>query len=228
MTYQQPTPPPYPQGPYPPQYPMQPVPPKKSNALKIILLILAGIVVLCGIGGVLGGKSTKSAQSHPTSAPAPVGDAPAPGAPAPPTAAPAPTTEKPAAPGLNTPVRDGKFEFIVTNIQTGISDVGTNPYLRKTAQGAYTIVSLTVRNIGKSPYGFSPSNQYVFDPQNRKFSNDAAAAMNLQSDTSLYANINPGNSITAQVVFDLPADSVPDHIVLHDSMFSGGATVSLR
>jgi hypothetical protein len=30
------------------------------------------------------------------------------------------------------------------------------------------------------------------------------------------------------VVFDLPADAIPDRIVLHDSMFSGGATVSLR
>ncbi|MGW4350752.1 DUF4352 domain-containing protein [Nocardia sp. NPDC004582] len=226
MTYQQPTPPPYPQGPYQPQYPMQPVPPKKSNTLKIILLILAGIVVLCGVGSALGGKSTKSAESPATSTPgAPVAAAGAPGnAPA----APAPTTEKPPAPGLNTPVRDGKFEFTVTEIQTGIKTVGDNPYLRKTAQGSYTIISLTVRNIGKVPYGFSPSNQDVYDAQKRKFSNDAAAAINLQSDTSLYAEINPGNSITAQVVYDLPTDSILDHIVLHDSMFSGGATVSLR
>ncbi|WP_040863333.1 DUF4352 domain-containing protein [Nocardia niigatensis] len=205
---------------------MAPTPPKKSNALKIILLIIAGIVALCGIGGVLGGKDTKTAQPPSTSAtrsPGPAGNAPAPAA-----GAPAPTTEKPPAPGLNTPVRDGKFEFTVTDIQTGIKEVGTNPYLRKTAQGSYTIISLTVRNIGKVPYGFSPSDQDVYDAQNRKFSNDAAAAMNLQSDTSLYANLNPGNSITAQVVYDLPADSTPDHIVLHDSMFSGGATVSLR
>ncbi|WP_433666914.1 DUF4352 domain-containing protein [Nocardia sp. CA-136227] len=218
-------PPQYP-GQFPPRYPTQP-PPKKPNTLKIILLILAGIVILCGIGSALGGKSTKSAESPATSTPgAPV--APAAGAPGNAPAAPAPTTEKPPAPGLNTPVRDGKFEFTVTEIQTGIKTVGDNPYLRKTAQGSYTIVSLTVRNIGKVPYGFSPSNQDVYDAQNRKFSNDAAAAINLQSDTSLYAEINPGNSITAQVVYDLPADSTPDHIVLHDSMFSGGATVSLR
>ncbi|MEV6098977.1 DUF4352 domain-containing protein [Nocardia sp. NPDC051981] len=212
---------------------MAPVPPKKSNALKIILLIIAGIVALCGVGGVLGGKNTKTAQpvsTSATSSPTPAGNAPAPAgnAPAPAAGTPAPTTEKPPAPGLNTPVRDGKFEFVVTDIQTGIKQVGTNPYLRKTAQGSYTIISLTVRNIGKVPYGFSPSDQDVYDAQNRKFSNDAAAAMNLQSDTSLYANLNPGNSITAQVVYDLPADSTPDHIVLHDSMFSGGATVSLR
>jgi hypothetical protein len=89
-------------------------------------------------------------------------------------------------------------------------------------------VSITVRNTSKAPHGFSPGDQYVFDTQNRRFGNDAVAAINLQPDTSLYADINPGNSVSAQVVFDLPADALPDHIVLHDSMFSGGATVSLR
>ncbi|MFD7846585.1 DUF4352 domain-containing protein [Nocardia sp. NPDC059764] len=243
MTYQPPQPPPDPTAghhrttPYPPmtpqyatgglpprypgQFPPQQPAPKKSNTLTIILLVLAGIVVLCGVGGALTGKDTKSAQPPAT----PAADTPAAGAPG---NAPAATTEKPPAPGLNTPVRDGKFEFTVTEIQSGIRTVGDNPYLRKTAQGSYTIISMTVRNIGKVPYGFSPSNQDVYDAQNRKFSNDAAAAINLQSDTSLYAEINPGNSITAQVVYDLPADSVPDRIVVHDSLFSGGATVSLR
>ncbi|MFJ4657948.1 DUF4352 domain-containing protein [Nocardia sp. NPDC088792] len=221
MTYQPPQQP-CPQGYYPPHYPMRPAPPpRKSNTLKIILLIIAGLVLLCGIGGVLGGKSNKSASTPSPTTNTPVGAAPAPGGSA-------ATTEKPPAPGLNTPVRDGKFEFTVTDIQTGIKQVGTNPYLEKTAQGAYTIVSLTVRNIVNVPYAFSPGNQYVYDAQNRKFTNDPAAAINLQADTSLYANINPGNAITAQVVFDLPADSTPDHIVLHDSMFSGGTTVSLR
>jgi len=73
----------------------------------------------------------------------------------------------------------------------------------------------------------------VYDAQNRKFSSDDSAGISLQADsgtpdTSIYADINPGNTVTAQVVFDLPADAVADHIVLHDSMFSGGATVSLR
>ncbi|WP_341353356.1 MULTISPECIES: hypothetical protein [Rhodococcus] len=30
------------------------------------------------------------------------------------------------------------------------------------------------------------------------------------------------------VVFDMPVDAVPASIELHDSMFSGGVTVSLR
>jgi hypothetical protein len=208
-----------------PPYPIPPAPKKKLGPGMIILLVIGGIVVLCGGLGVLAGNSSKATHASPsasahTSAAVELQSA----APLPPAApAPAPTT-----PGLNTPVRDGKFEFVVTDVQSGVQTVGTNPYLRKTAQGAYTIVSITVRNTSKAPHGFSPGDQYVFDTQNRRFGNDAVAAINLQPDTSLYADINPGNSVSAQVVFDLPADALPDHIVLHDSMFSGGATVSLR
>ncbi|WP_063065090.1 DUF4352 domain-containing protein [Nocardia violaceofusca] len=207
MTYQ---PGPHPQ--IPPQYVIQQ---KKSKLPKALLIVVVGIVLLCGVGGCiagLGGKDSAGSK-HSTTA----GDS-----------ASAPEAAKPPPPGINTPVRDGKFEFTVTDVQTGVKEVGDNPYLRRTAQGAYTIVTMTVLNTSKVPYGFSPGNQDLYDTQDRKFSNDTAAAINLQADTSMYANINPGNTITAKVVFDLPADSQPDRIVLHDSMFSGGATVSLR
>ncbi|WP_433714878.1 DUF4352 domain-containing protein [Nocardia sp. CA-084685] len=186
----------------------------------ILLLIIGGIILLCGVGAVAG-TASKKAQPTPAAIAATNGGNTS-------EAKPIATTSVPPAPRLNTPVRDGKFEFVVTDVQSGMKTLGTNPYLQKTAQGSYTIVSLTVRNTSKVPYGFSPSDQYVFDAQNRKFGNDGTAAINLQADTSLYADINPGNSITAQMVFDLPADTEPDHIVLHDSMFSGGVTVSLR
>ncbi|NKY44284.1 DUF4352 domain-containing protein [Nocardia cerradoensis] len=207
MTYQ---PGPYPQ--VPPQYVVQQ---KKSKLPKALLIVVVGIVLLCGVGGCLAGISGKDSAGSQHGTTTAAGNAAGPATKAPP-------------PGINTPVRDGKFEFVVTDVQTGIKEVGDNPYLHRTAQGAYTIVTMTVLNTSKVPYGFSPGNQDLYDTQDRKFSNDTAAAINLEADTSMYANINPGNTITAKVVFDLPADSQPDRIVLHDSMFSGGATVSLR
>ncbi|MFI7004031.1 DUF4352 domain-containing protein [Nocardia sp. NPDC050175] len=196
-------------------------PKKKSSGGKIVLIVVAAIIGLCGLGAVIaavnGGDDKKSDKTASSVAVEPGSSA-------------APQAGKPPAslPGLNTPVRDGKFEFVVTEIQTGLGVVGDNPYLQRKAQGAYTIVSITVRNTSDKPQGFSPSSQYLFDAQNRKFENDAMAAINLQADTSVYANLNPGNTVTAQVVFDLPADAVPSHIVLHDSMFSGGAKVTLQ
>lgn len=216
MTYQ----PPYPGLQYPQGPAGHPVPPKKSKAPKALLIAVIGIVAFCGIGGIIANAGDKDSEpsTHTTAAAAPAAGVPADAA----------APEQPAPPGLDTPVRDGKFEFVVTDVQSGLTTLGDNPYLQRTAQGTYTVVTMTVLNTSKVPYGFSPGNQDLYDTQDRKFGNDAAAAINLQADTSLYADINPGNTVTAKVVFDLPADSQPDRIVLHDSMFSGGATVSLR
>lgn len=245
-----------PQGEYPPQQPPNPQwgnqpppsggqqppqfapppgygqpPKKKSSGGKIVLIVVAVIIGLCGFSAVIAAvnsgddKKTDTTASSPAAAPA-VGAASESAAPP----AAKPSAEKPSAsaPGLNTPVRDGKFEFVVTGVQVGLGEVGDNPYLQRKAQGAYTIVSMTVKNTSNKPQGFSPSDQYLFDSKNRKFENDSMAAINLQADTSMYASVNPGNTVTAQVVFDLPADAVPSHIMLHDSMFSGGAKVTLQ
>ncbi|MFR9751397.1 DUF4352 domain-containing protein [Nocardia sp. 004] len=216
MTHQ-PGPPPYATGPVPPQHPVQP---KKSKTPKILLLVVVAIVAFCGIGGLIAGAGGDDSPATTDSAADAKADSPT--APGPAAAENEPT------PGLNTPVRDGKFEFVVTGVETGVAEIGDNPYLRKTAQGSYTIVSITVRNISDVPYGFSPGNQDLYDTEGRKFGNDSMAAISLQPDTSLYASINPGNTITAQMVFDLPAEAQPDYIELHDSMLSGGVTVSLR
>ncbi|MFE6859893.1 DUF4352 domain-containing protein [Nocardia sp. NPDC057668] len=76
--------------------------------------------------------------------------------------------------------------------------------------------------------GFSPSDQYVFDTDDRKFGNDTMATIVLQPDSSVFEEINPGNTVTAQLVFDMPEGATADRIELHDSMFSGGADVALR
>lgn len=73
----------------------------------------------------------------------------------------------------------------------------------------------------------STSSQKLRDAAGREAdaSSDAAAYL---GDTNAFLNtINPGNSVTGQVVFDIPADTQPAGIELHDSPFSGGVTVSL-
>ena len=134
----------------------------------------------------------------------------------------------PAAAHLNTPVRDGKFEFVVRSVQPGLSSVGDNPYLAKKAQGQFVIVALGVQNIGDKPQGFSPSDQKLTDAQGRTFSTDASAQIALDdTDVAVWDNINPGNTVDVKLVYDMPRDASPASITLHDSMFSGGATVSL-
>jgi hypothetical protein len=80
---------------------------------------------------------------------------------------------------LNTPVRDGKFEFVVKAVEPGLTEVGDNPYLAKKAQGQFVVVTLSVQNIGDRAQGFSPSNQKLIDTQGRSFDSDAEAQIAL-------------------------------------------------
>ena len=47
------------------------------------------------------------------------------------------------------------------------------------------------------------------------------------SDIPVWDNINPGNTVNAKIVFDMPKDANPATLELHDSMLSGGVKVSL-
>ncbi|WP_430331426.1 DUF4352 domain-containing protein [Rhodococcus sp. ACT016] len=219
-----------------PQQPMsaQPVPPaqspkKKSKKWPWVVGAIAAIVVISAVAG--GGEDDKkSADATPPAGVAAV-DAAAPAAPgavapAAPAAAPAPAPKK-ALPGLNTPVRDGKFEFVVTDVESGLSTVGDNPFLTKKAQGQFVIVTMTVANTSDKPKSLSPSDQEMYDAQGRKFTSDTSAGIALDSDVSVWDQINPGNQVTMKVVYDMPADAVPAEMKLHDSMFSGGSRVAL-
>ncbi len=145
-----------------------------------------------------------------------------------------PTTEAPSeepapeqqAAAIGTPVRDGKFEFTVTGVETGVARVG-NDVLGQEAQGQYVLLHVTVTNIGTEAQYFDGSSQKLLDSAGREFSSDSSAAIYLDESNSFLNQINPGNSVDGIVVFDVPADAVLVSAELHDSMFSGGVSVAL-
>ena len=191
--------------------------------------ILSGLIAAAALVGVIAVASNGSSTTTTTTA-APQGPvaAPAvPAAPAPPAAA-APSPAAPVEPavGVNTPVRDGKFEFTVTQVEKGVPSVG-DKYLNAKAQGQFVLVHVTVTNIGKEPAYLLDGNQKVTDAQGRQFSADSSAAIYLKDNSVLFKEINPGNSVKGTLVYDMPKDASPAAIELHDSMFSGGAKVNL-
>lgn len=217
-----------PQNPLGPnQFPATPPPAqpaKKSKKWPWIVGAIAAVVVIGAIGS--GGEDDpKPTTGQAAGAAVVAGDAAAPAAPA---AAPAAPAVKEALPGLNAPVRDGKFEFVVTGVESGLSTVGDNPFLTEKAQGQFVVVTMTVQNTSDKPKGLSPSDQEMYDSQGRKFTADTSAGIALESDVSFWDEINPGNKVTMKVVFDMPADAVPAEMELHDSVFSGGSRVALR
>ncbi|MBC7679384.1 MAG: DUF4352 domain-containing protein, partial [Pseudorhodobacter sp.] len=134
----------------------------------------------------------------------------------------------PAAPaaGLNTPVRDGKFEFTVTAVDPGKPTIGTGG-LSQTAQGQFILARITVKNIGAQAQTFDAGAQKLTDQQGRQATASSTAGIYVDSKNFL-AQINPGNSVQGVVVFDVPKDSVPATFELHDSPFSGGVTVAAK
>ena len=146
---------------------------------------------------------------------------------APSEAAPAQAAPAEAAPaGVGSAVRDGKFEFVVQGVDRGQTQIGTE-YLNNKAQGEFVLVTVNVTNVGDQPQSFIGGNAKLFDSAGREFSASTEAAIYLQDSNSLYEEINPGNTVTGTLVFDIPSATALDRLELHDSMFSGGVTVKL-
>lgn len=216
---------PYPGQPYgqQPQYgapgpygapPAQPpaAPPKKKKKWPWILGILVVLIVIIAVATSGGGDDSDNTASSNNSSSSDQGG----------------SGDGESTPGLNTPVRDGKFEFVVTNVESGLKSVGENEFLTEEAQGQFVVVTMTVENTSKEPKDFSPTSQKLVDAEGREFEPDTSAQIALGgSDIPVWDNINPGNKVEVKLVYDMPADAKPAGIELHDSMFSNGVKVNL-
>jgi hypothetical protein len=134
----------------------------------------------------------------------------------------------PAMPGIGEAAVDGKFSFTVKSVECGIASVG-DEYLNKEAQGQFCKVALTIENVGNEPQTMFSDNQKLFDSEDREFSPDSTAMIYMKDGSDAWLKeINPGNSLEGNLLFDLPVDATPATIELHDSAFSGGVKVSLK
>lgn len=141
-----------------------------------------------------------------------------------------PAEEEPVAPAvaeLNTPVRDGNFEFTVTGVERVGTTIGED-FLQETAQGEFIIVRVNVTNIGDEAATLSSSGQVLYNEGGQQYEPSSAIFALPDADKFFLENINPGNTVTgAPLLFDVPPGTVLDRIELHDSFFSGGVDVSL-
>jgi hypothetical protein len=209
---QQGYPPPTGQAPYGygPPAPVAPV--KKKGGAGRVILIIAGVIVLLCLGGIViaiatsgGGTSSSSRTGGSGGSGGGGGNAPV---------------------GLNQPGRDGKFEFVVQKVECGISSIGDS-VVGKKAQGQFCEVHLTVKNIGDKAQLFDSSSQHAYNAAGQKYDADGEAGIYLgDSGNAFLNNINPGNTVTGIVVFDIPAGQKITKLELHDSPFSGGVTVN--
>ncbi len=133
-------------------------------------------------------------------------------------------------PKIGQVANDGKFAFTVNKFACGETTVGTNQYLQATAQGQFCRLNITINNTGTESQDLSDSNQYVYDASGKKYTASTAADLYAQPGAAggtWLSTINPGNSVTGDVIFDVPKGTTPITAELHDSAFSGGVKVTL-
>lgn len=126
--------------------------------------------------------------------------------------------------------RDGKFEFTVKSVKCGEKQVGTNEFMTQKAQGEFCRMSLSVKNIGDKAQSLFSSDQKLINSEGQEFSADDTATMYASdsSNSTWYNEINPGNSVKGDIIFDVPVKTKITSAVLHDSAFSGGIKVNLK
>lgn len=136
--------------------------------------------------------------------------------------------EETKAPGLRTPVRDGKFEFTVKSFKCGVDKIGSS-FMTEKAQGQFCIATVKVSNIGDESQMFDGTSQYLYDAEGREFTASTEAAIALPESQSFLEDINPGNTVSGKVVWDVPKSGFKaERLELHDSMLSGGVEVTLK
>lgn len=177
---------------------------------KVLTVILA-LIIIGAVAGAAGGGNKPSSNNNNSSGGS------------------SQSTTKPAMAKIGEAARDGKFEFKISDITCGASSVGDNPYLTKTAQGQFCMLTVTIKNIGNEKQSLFSSNQKLLDANNKEYSaDDTATLYHTPGGQSWFTDINPGNVVVGAIVFDVPKDVTPTVAELHDSAFSGGVKVQLQ
>lgn len=142
-----------------------------------------------------------------------------------------PQTKQPQLAKIGQPARDGKFEFVVNSMKCGettLSDGFGN--VQATAQGQFCRFNVSVKDISTVPYSFDETAQYLYGPNGSKYSLSTNGTIWAQpSDEDPWGNdINPGNTLTGDLMFDVPKGVTPTTAELHDSGASDGVKVNLQ
>jgi hypothetical protein len=128
--------------------------------------------------------------------------------------------------GVGKPYRDGKFQFTVTRVRSGVRKIGGGTGAKPTGQ--FVLVSVTIRNLGDRPQTLHGDNQTLYDADGRAYTAATAAAKRLKGSGGLGKELGPAASLKAVIVFDVPRGVRPSRLLLHDTLFSGGVEVPLE
>lgn len=235
----QPPPQGYPQPGHPhPGYPQPgvqpPTPPKRNwfarhKIITTLLVIVATIIVISAVAN--GSDESATPTTGPTAVDDGTATAPGNGAGTDKKAAgrqpKKQSAEKPAA-GVGDTVRAGDLELTVDKVACGKKRVG-NEYLGQTAQGQFCILTVDLSNSGDGPLTISDSDFSLYDSRGRKFAADTEAMITNDESSDIWLEeINPGNTVSGALIFDIPRGADASRLELSSSdLFGEPAVVRL-
>jgi Domain of unknown function (DUF4352) len=128
-----------------------------------------------------------------------------------------------------TPTENLFLGFDIEDYETGVTslDQGT---LHEEAMGAFTLVLLSVENSNDEPIIFDVNNVRGIDSSARTLAPDveAAAIANMRNQGGLFLKaVQPGETITGLVVFDVPAGETLLAIVVPDGASPDGTEIPI-
>ncbi len=177
-------------------------------ALAIVAVIIVITVVNSG-----GGSDKPSGGTTPTAAPT-AGE----------TSAPAEPEET--LPGIGDKVVIEGLEITVTSIETGRDSVGSGGLSEK-AQGAFTLLGVSITNVGTTAETVISSSFIVLDDAAREFESSLTASLYLGGSGFAFEKINPGNTASGILVFDLPKGTDPKTLRFTPGFFGPSVEIDL-
>lgn len=127
---------------------------------------------------------------------------------------------------MNTAVKDGDFTFVVNSSTCGLTASG-GP-LAKAPKAQFCKVTIKVTNDGITPETFNTGLvEGIIGKFRYDLDLDATAAAN-KDPSPFVTRINPGNTITAIAMIDIPVGETLDGVRLQGSFMSEGVGVSVK
>jgi hypothetical protein len=120
--------------------------------------------------------------------------------------------------------RSGNFDYVVHRVET--TDVLADPEFPErniTASGEFVVVKVTATNVSTDRQTFRTAFDTVSDGSTEYQVDDAA----WRYVGSVRKDVDPGKSVDAAIVFDVPKGVDLDAIVLREARFAEGVAIAL-
>lgn len=128
---------------------------------------------------------------------------------------------------LGEPVEVGDWEITIVSTGERTSQVG-DEFLSADAQGEFLPVEVSLTNNGSSAENFFASDFVVVDDQDREFSYSSDASIySGDAGLSILDEVNPGNTLSGYLYFDVAADADIQKVHINDGWFADPIEVNL-